>query len=564
MDKYQDISFIHNTEGNLPFRVLVIAPLLTERESDYQLIPFEISEESFSKVMASLDISITLDLEISRLCQLYNVENQYFTIEFDINKLSDFSPYSIITNEPNLAEIHDLIAQIRSALQQSHFHFYAKQFHCSQLKLSLFNQVEVKRAELECLLCELESVLSEILDTILHHPKWQKMESAWRGVAWLTQASSAEDNCQIDCISFNLEQLREDVCDSSTANDSDLYQLLYRDSLGQFGGIPYGCVLLDYAFSRNGTDIDFLKKISEVCALAHVPLISGASASLFGANQYQDITEHSNLTELFSSPLYIKWRSFSQSLSARYVCLTLPRIMIRRPYSQEVTTLDWYKEQVGENLESCLWTNAAFAFTHNLIKSFITHGFCSALVGLEGGEITLPLQTCPTSSLPVELVLSETKEAELVSLGFNPICSRYYSGQLLYQSANSVAWYHVSQSFENQTATTMAEAQLQYLFIVLRIIHCLKILTRENIGSFNTKLELNSFINNWLRQFVSDVALPTQAVQAQRPLKDASVTVREATDMNWYDVDIVLTPHFKFLNETVTLDAQLNISHKEL
>ena len=564
MDKYQDISFIYNAEGNLPFRVLVIAPLLNDVEREYKLTPFEISDENFSKVMASLDISISLDLEIPRLCQLYNVENQYFTIKFDINALSDFSPESIIANESNLAEIHSLISQIRSALQQSHYHFYSNQFNFSHLKLPVFNQQELKRADLECLVCELESILSEVLDTILHHPNWQKIESAWRGVAWLTQTSSTDKNCQIDCISFNLQQFREDVCYSPTVNDSDLYQLLYRDSLGQFGGIPYGCVLLDYAFSRDGKDIDFLKKMAETCALAHVPLISSTSPSFFGTEHYQDLTEHSNLTELFSSPIYIKWRSFSESLIARYVCLTLPRIMIRRPYLGEIIKLSWYKEQVGEKLESCLWANAAFAFTHNLIKSFMKHGFCSAIIGQEGGEIALPLQASPSSSLPVELVLSETKEAELVSLGFNPICSRFYSGQLLYQSANSVAWYHVSQSYGKQTATSMAEAQLQYLFIVLRIIHCLKILTRENIGSFNNKLELNSFINNWLRQFVSDVALPTQTVQAQRPLKDASVTVKETTDMNWYDIDIVLTPHFKFLNETVTLDAQLNISNEEL
>jgi type VI secretion system protein ImpC len=108
-----------------------------------------------------------------------------------------------------------------------------------------------------------------------------------------------------------------------------------------------------------------------------------------------------------------------------------------------------------------------------------------------------------------------------------------------------------------QTVDSIASAQLQYLLVVVRIIHCLKIIFRESLGATTHVSELSNILNRWVRQFVSDVEAPSLTVRSQRPLKDAQVTVLEALDVGWFDIDISLTPHMKYLGNSVAISASV-------
>ncbi|MFB1035174.1 MAG: type VI secretion system contractile sheath large subunit, partial [Sinobacterium sp.] len=164
------------------------------------------------------------------------------------------------------------------------------------------------------------------------------------------------------------------------------------------------------------------------------------------------------------------------------------------------------------------------------------------------------LQTKNTN-LPVEIAFSEEKEAELISLGFNPVCTKAYQNQLLFQSANSVRWGNVKVNHRHQSVDSIASAQLQYLFIVMRIIHCLKIIFRESVGATTSSSALSTILNRWLRQFVSDVEAPSKVLRAQRPLKDASVVVVETSDAGWFDIQVELSPHMKYLGNTIAINT---------
>jgi len=157
------------------------------------------------------------------------------------------------------------------------------------------------------------------------------------------------------------------------------------------------------------------------------------------------------------------------------------------------------------------------------------------------------------------VTFAELKEAELIGLGFNPICSRQHLNSMFFNSSNSVRWGNIVFEPKHQTIESMTSAQLQYLMITLRVIHCIKIMFREKLGSFDTSQKLESHLNRWLRQFVSDVESPAKSVRAERPLRDGKVSISESEGIGWYDISISLVPHLKYLGQFVSVNANVPI-----
>ncbi len=46
--------------------------------------------------------------------------------------------------------------------------------------------------------------------------------------------------------------------------------------------------------------------------------------------------------------------------------------------------------------------------------------------------------------------------------------------------------------------------QLPYMFIINRLAHYIKVLQREQIGSWKERSDLEIELNKWIRQYVSD------------------------------------------------------------
>jgi type VI secretion system protein ImpC len=92
------------------------------------------------------------------------------------------------------------------------------------------------------------------------------------------------------------------------------------------------------------------------------------------------------------------------------------------------------------------------------------------------------------------------------------------------------------------------------MFVVNRLAHYIKVLQRENIGSWKDKNELNRELNQWIRQYVSDQENPSVEVRSLRPLRAAQITVEDVEgDPGWYRVSMAVRPHFKYMGANFTL-----------
>ena len=96
--------------------------------------------------------------------------------------------------------------------------------------------------------------------------------------------------------------------------------------------------------------------------------------------------------------------------------------------------------------------------------------------------------------------------------------------------------------------------QLPYMFVMTRLAHYIKVLQREQIGSWKDRGQLQKELNDWIGQYVVDMENPGPDVRSQRPLRQAEVTVSDVEGQpGWYRVSMKVRPHFKYMGASFTL-----------
>jgi type VI secretion system protein ImpC len=248
------------------------------------------------------------------------------------------------------------------------------------------------------------------------------------------------------------------------------------------------------------------------------------------------------------------------------VGLALPRFLLRLPYgpdTQPVKAFN-YEENVSGSHENYLWGNSAFAFASRLTDSFAKYRWCTNIIGPMGGGAVedLPVHLFESmgeiqTKIPTEVLVSDRREYELAEQGFMPLAMRKGSDNACFFSANSV---QKPKNFGNTKEGKAAElnyrlgTQMPYMFVANRLAHYLKVIQRENIGTWKERGDLERELNDWIRQYIADQENPSPVVRSRRPLRQAQVTVEEVEgEAGWYRVGLKVRPHFKYMGAYFTL-----------
>jgi type VI secretion system protein ImpC len=416
------------------------------------------------------------------------------------------------------------------------------------------------------MIAQIDKKLSAQMDAILHNKEFQKLESAWRSLKFLIDRTDFRENIKVEILNVSKEELLDDFEDAPEITKSGLYQNVYTKEYGQFGGQPYALMIGNYEFGPGSRDIRLLQHLASVGTMAHAPFIGAASPEFFGLESFSGLPNLKDLGSIFDMPQYTKWHSFRESEDARNVGLTLPRFLLRSPYGPETNPVKNfnYIEDVSEGDSAFLWGNAAFAFATRVTDSFAKYRWCANIIGPQGGGAVedLPIYQYEAmgelqTKIPTEVLISERKEFELAEQGFIALTMRKGSDNAAFFSANSV---QKPKKFANTPEGKQAElnyklgTQLPYNFIVSRLAHYLKVIQRVNIGTWKERAELETELNKWIGQYVSDQDNPSPGVRSRRPLRKAEIKVSDVEgEPGWYRVTMKVQPHFKYMGASFTL-----------
>jgi type VI secretion system protein ImpC len=425
---------------------------------------------------------------------------------------------------------------------------------------------KISKAVIDDMIAEIDKKMSVQLDAIIHHEDFQKLESAWRSLKFLIDRTDFRENIKVEVVNVSKDDLLEDFEDAPEVTKAGLYKTVYTSEYGQFGGQPYAALIGNYDFGPGPQDIKLLQYVASVSAMSHTPFIAAAGPTFYGVSDFNELPNLKDVKSILEGPKYTKWQSFRESEDARYLGLTLPRFLLRLPYgpdTQPVKSFN-YEEDVSANHSDYTWGNAAFAFASKLTDSFAKYRWCANIIGPKGGGAVedLPLHQYEAmgaiqTKIPTEVLISERKEFELAEEGFMALTMRKGSDNAAFFSANAVQkpkFFGISKEGKEAELNYKLGLQFPYMFIVSRLAHYLKVIQRENIGTWKERVDLEKELNTWIRQYVSDMDNPLPGVRSRRPLRQAAVMVENvAGDAGWYRISLKVKPHFKYMGSFFTL-----------
>ena len=405
-------------------------------------------------------------------------------------------------------------------------------------------------------IAQIDHLLSIQVNEILHHAAFQKLEASWRGLKYLLDQSETNDKLKIKVLNVSKRELLKDLQRAPEFDQSALFKKVYEEEFGVFGGAPFAALIGDYQFGKGPEEIELLERISQTAAGAHAPFLSAASPEFFNLESYATLDAPRDLSKVFDSTEYAKWKSFRQSEDSRYVGLTAPRMLLRLPYGKNTKTVDafQYEEDVdGTDHNKYLWGNAAYALGSRLTNAFALYGWCAAIRGVEGGGLVegLPVHNFYTDEgdlamkCPTEVQITDRREKEMADQGFIPLVhskNNDFAAFFSVQSCQKAKMYDKDAANANARLST----QLPYIFAVSRFAHYLKAMMRDKLGSFMSRSDCERFLNQWIQHYVTPDDKASQAVKASHPLREARIDVAEVPGKpGVYRATAFLRPHFQ-------------------
>lgn len=411
---------------------------------------------------------------------------------------------------------------------------------------------------------QIDHLLSLQLNEILHHPKFQRLEATWRGIRYLLEQSETSTNLKIKVFNATKKELLRDLQRVPEFDQSQTFKRIYEEEFGVFGGEPFASLIGDYEVGKGPEDIEFLERMAQVAAAAHAPFIAAASNELLNLESFTQLDQPRDLARIFDTTEYARWKGFRASEDSRYVCLTLPHVLMRLPYGKDTKTIETfnYEENVtGEDHSKYLWGNASYAIAARITNAFSKYGWCAAIRGVEGGGLVdgLPTHVFRTeqgdvaTKCPTETIITDRREKELADLGFAPLVhckGTDYAAFFSVQTCQKPKLYDT----EEANANARLSSQLPYMMAVSRFAHYLKAMMRDKVGSFASRKSVEIFLNNWISNYVTEDDTASHAVKAQYPLREARIEVVDVPGKpGVFKAVAFLRPHFQLDELSVSL-----------
>lgn len=303
----------------------------------------------------------------------------------------------------------------------------------------------------------IDSKLNEQVNGILHQPEFQRLESAWRGLAYLVQQLPQNRKVKIKFLTLSSHQA---IASFNKISDEQttLFQLIHTQEFDHSGGEPFGVLLSDYDDSVSATFLKTMIKIAE------------ASFCLF-------ITS-------------INLNDFRPEFNAsHFAALVVPDYLARPPWhSPSINAKNrWFTEHIQQSNHYC-WSQASYLLAAAIINSVKQSGWFQ-------GVGSCPTITKTKSHPVTSEVFTQKQIQHLTKLGY--ICTNLqkYTGECYFQYPSNYS--------------------LESILTAGRFAHYIKVIARDKIGCFKQAQACEDFLQTWILQFCALDNYPLKYAKVQ-------------------------------------------------
>jgi type VI secretion system protein ImpC len=241
------------------------------------------------------------------------------------------------------------------------------------------------------------AALGERMRALLHHPRFQALEAAWRGLDFVVRQADDESS-KVHVAQFSRDDLMRDLAEATNLRATRIYALLHaRPWRGVFGL---------YSFGSPAEDIELLGRIALIASHAGAPFVAEGSV---------DMGEH--------------WSELQRVPEADHLALALPRFLLRLPYGAKTRKIDSFAfEEMPDVLKGSAPKHAEYLWGHPALAVLTVLARAA-----EDGDENLDLRGLPvhnyqqdgewTMTPCAEVWMTEQHVRALIEMGMIPLVS---------------------------------------------------------------------------------------------------------------------------------------------
>lgn len=449
-----------------PFHILVLGDWNgnTEKKDLSERRPIEIDRDNFDEVLQKLKVTLALDL---------NGDGNLLNLEF--TELDDFHPDNLFRQVSLFADLRDIRRRLKNAddfneaARQVRAWFDISEENTKEVnspisadnlldqilsspaessgstskkvdnsELGIFlskivspHLIKIDENEQSKLVAAVDEATSELMRTILHHPQFQALESAWRGLYFLVRQTETDSDLKIFIFDVSQIELTSNLSSINSLADSFLFRWLITETDEMLGGEPFALVCGNYSFGVNVDDIAALMRIAKISNAAVAPFISHIRPEMFSMKSFAENTDFAEWKISEESNEGKLWNVLRNMLEANSIGFSPMRFLSRLPYGEATDSTETFSfEEFTENIEheNYLWTNTSFICALLLAQSYRRFGWDEMGENLILDIDNLPLhiyrENAETITKPcAEVVLTEKISESLLQQGLMPLLS---------------------------------------------------------------------------------------------------------------------------------------------
>jgi type VI secretion system protein ImpC len=290
--------------------------------------------------------------------------------------------------------------------------------------------INIDETEQSKLVAAVDDATGNLMRAILHHPQFQALESAWRGLYFLVKRVETDVDLKIFILDVSQKELTDNLKLVNSLADSFLYRLLITETAETLGGDSFAIVCGNYSFGASVDDIAALMRIAKLSNSADAPFLSHIRPEIFGAKSFDntDLSAYRFSDQSIEAKLWSTLRALPESES---IGLSPMRFLARLPFGEQTDSVETFsfEEFTSEpKHEHFLWSNPCFAFALLLAQSYRFYGWEDMDDRLLRDVEVLPLyvysKNGETFTEPcAEVVLTEGLSETILGQGLIPLLS---------------------------------------------------------------------------------------------------------------------------------------------
>ncbi|BBO67188.1 hypothetical protein DSCA_11180 [Desulfosarcina alkanivorans] len=300
--------------------------------------------------------------------------------------------------------------------------------------------------EQDAMVGAVDRTISEIMGRLLHHPDFQAVESAWRGLDYCLRRLETGEKLEVCLLDVTKTELASDLTACEDLRDTALHNKLAAPFRRQGGQASWSLLAGMYHFLPTKTDAVVLARMGAMGQMLGAAVIGGADPGFVGCPSLFEAPDPSDWTLEPDPADRQAWQVLRTLPEARWIGLALPRFIVRWPYGADTDPLEAFAfEEMNDpvNHEDYLWANPVFALVLVFGRTFARNGRDWSR-GLVSDVSDLPLHVFTDRGergiKPCgEAFLSDRAIEKMVACGLMPLVSFRDEGRIQLVRFQSVA-----------------------------------------------------------------------------------------------------------------------------